>query len=260
MGFLKKLFGGKDAQFVELVLNTIRSSYPGVRIEAGTGMSVLLDGVELDLQQLQAVCERNQTQAAEFIRQHFSYPAALSLRAGTLTAAEAPALVRPQLVPAEFALRFGIQTFPVVSGIAAGLVRRGNAEAPFLRRQEIENAGLEPEALYTRALQNLAADPMDMEVTITDGADRFIGLETHDGFDAARVLLPGVREFAAKKIGLPCLAGIPNSSFLILWSRECSSRFQDYAVEKIETDFTIQPFPLSAARFELTDTGLRSNH
>lgn len=261
MGFLKKLFGGKEAQFQALVLETVRSHYPAVQMEAGAGaMSARLNGVDLDLQRLFAVCEQNQTQAADFVRQYFSYPAALCLRAGKLSPADAEARVRPQLVPEEFAQRFGVFNVPVVAGIASALVLKADPGSPFLRPEEIEAAGLRPEALYARALENLDADPMEMEVTITDGTDRFIGMETHDGFDAVRVLLPRVREFAAKKIGLPCLAGIPNSGFLILWSRECSPRFQDYAAEKIETDYTIQPYPLSKARFELTDTGLRSNH
>jgi hypothetical protein len=89
-----------------------------------------------------------------------------------------------------------------------------------------------------------------MEVTVTDGTDRFIGLEARDGFDAVRILLPKLRELAAEKLGEPYLVGIPNRDFLIFWSAKCSSRFQDYAMEKIDTDFTIQPFRLSSAVFE----------
>lgn len=257
MGIFKKLFANKESQFQERVMDVLGKHYPLIQLEPGTN-SVRLNGIEISIQKLQSVCEQNQTQADEFIQQYFSYPAALCLQAQTLDVSEIKTHVRPQLVPAEFADRFGVITLPFVEGIAVSLVVRRDAEMLFLHTENVKAAGLEPLSLYEKSIRNLDGDKAEMEITITDGTDRFIGMETHDGFDAARILLPRVRTFAATKLGTPYFGGIPNRNFLILWSTQCSQRFQEYAEEKIETDYAIQPFPLSNFRFEVTETDI--NH
>lgn len=257
MGLFKKLFSNKEALFQERVLAVLKKTYPLLQLEPGT-VSVRLNNVEIPLQKLQAVCEQNQTQADEFIQQYFSYPAALCRRAGKVNASEVETQVRPQLVPSEFANQFGVLTLPFIEGIAIAFVLR-DEDMLFLHPDDVKEAGLERQGLYEKAIRNLDSDKAEMEVTITDGTDRFIGMETHDGFDAARVLLPRIRSFAAARLGAPYFAGIPNRSFLILWSTQCSRRFHDYALEKIETDYAIQPFPLSNLRYDLTETDIKKH-
>lgn len=257
MGFLKRLLGGKESKFQQQVLGVLQQHYPGIGIEAGADpLLVRLNGVDLELGKLHQVCEQNQTQADEFIRQYFSYPAALCAKAGSVDQSEVELRVRPQLAPAGFAERFGVVTFPFVPGIHAALVLRGESEEPYLRKEDLAAWGLDAAKLYEKSLLNLNSDQAEMEVTITDGTDRFIGMESHDGFDAARILLPRVRRFAAGKLGASYLGGMPNRNFLILWSKDCSQRFQDYAVEKIETDYAIQPFPLSSSRYEVSESAV----
>lgn len=250
---LQKLGGGKDAQFQRRVTERLRNHYPNHRIEPGPDpQSVLLNGINLNLQELHEVCQKNEMETDSLIVRHFSHPVALMTRISkNLSWSEASDKVRPQFFPAKYRDLVPVLSFPFSQEISAGIVIPSEA-APFLWTEDLKTWGVTPEEAYRKSLANLDGVSMDMETTVTDGTDRFVGMETHDGYDAVRILLPRVRKHAAEKLGEPYLAGIPNRSFVILWSRGCSQRFQDYAVEKVEGDFDIQSYPLSKKILEVT--------
>ena len=257
MGFIQSLFGGKESQFQKTVLEILKPGHAA--LQAGrTPLQIRLNGIEMDLTDLFARCQQNQVQTTELIQQYFSYPLAM-IRSGEYSWSQAEPLVRPQLVSSDLAARMDVVAFPFADSISAVVVIKDGLEQIFVHSSDAEKWSVPRQQLYDRAIANLSTDPFEKEVTITDGTDRFIGLESHDGFDAVRVLLPSIREFAANKLGEPCWAGIPNRDFLILWSRECSVRFQEYAMEKIETDFSIQSYPLTKTRFELSGSQIKSD-
>lgn len=250
MGLLSKLFGtGKDDPFQKKVLRLMEPHTGFIDIRpAGRPLAVLLNGVELDLTELSERCRNNEVQTEELIRQYFSFPTAF-VRSQKFSWYEAQMLVRPQIVPAELGQRFEVFLLPFAGPLAVAIVIKEGPEQFFVHSEHLKEWNVRPEELFNTSIVNFNSDPVEMEVTITDGKDRFIGLETRDGFDAARILLPKVREFAVSKLGEKYFAGLPNRDFLILWSVDCSPRFQEYACEKIETDFSIQNFPLSPERF-----------
>jgi hypothetical protein len=252
MGLIKKLFGGKELQFQDRVLKMLKLK----SVDASAGekpLSIRFHDIELDLKGLFGKCEQNQVQSSELMEQYFSWPLSLVVRR-EFEWNDVDLLLRPQLVPAEIAKLFGIQLFPFSGPIAAALVT--NQHSVFVRKSDLQKWNISPKESFNRAVANLDTDPMEMEVTITDGTDRFIGLETRDGFDAVRILLPRVRDFASVKLGSSYLAGIPNRDFLILWSKDCSTRFQEYALEKIDTDYSIQNYPLTRAHFQVNQTSI----
>jgi len=252
MGFLNKLFGSKEAEFQKQIVRTIQSD---LLQPSSIPLRMVVAGVEIDVSDLYKTCTANEVQSADFIRQYFSFPLAFAIHQDHLWN-EIETQVRPQLVPAAMAKQFDIKIFPFAEPIASCVVVKKDNHQMYIRGEDLKRWNVTPEDVLNRAVVNLDSDKVETEVTITDGTDRFIGLESHDGFDAARILLPRVRELASKKLGLPYLAGFPNRDFLILWSKECSSRFQDYAIEKIETDFSIQNYPLTALKFEVNDQNI----
>jgi hypothetical protein len=249
MAIWNKFFGSKEAEFQKRVIATLESDFVQ---PTSNPLQVQVANVDIDLSELYKTCQSNQVQSVELIRQHFSFPLAFALHTEH-SWNEVESMVRPQLVPAEIARAFEIQLFPFAQPIAACAVIKMDGYQMFVRAADLSRWEVAPEELLNRAVLNLDSDKVETEVTVTDGADRFIGLESHDGFDAARILLPRVRELAAVKLGIPYLAGFPNRDFLILWSTACSPRFQEYAREKIETDYSIQNFPLSSFRFQVND-------
>jgi uncharacterized protein YtpQ (UPF0354 family) len=250
MGIFQKVFGSKEGQFRKKVLVILNERYPGEPFQPVGEDRISLRSVEFDLANLFEACQKNETETSELVFQHFSHPVALTYTTDLLPWDRARTLVRPQLFPAEYRNRIPLQSYPLLEGIVIGIAIKSGQRFPFVRSEHLTQWKVSAEEIYRQSIENLSNDPAETEVTIS-GSDRFIGLETHDGFDAARILMPRIRKLAAEKLGEHYFAGIPNQSFLILWAKDCSSRFQDYALEKVETDFAIQPFPLSKTRFEL---------
>jgi len=254
MGLLNRFFNSREAKFQKSVLDILNRHYPGNTFEPGNSdQSVRVNKVEVKLQHIFAVCQKNETQTEELVLQFFSHAVSLTEEPDASISWDlAQNLIRPQLFPAEYRERIPVISFSLTEDVSIGIVIKDEKRSPFIRKQNAVSWSVAEQVLYERSIQNLDSDKMEMEVTITDGTDRFIGMETHDGYDAARILLPRVRQFAAGKLGERFFAGMPNRNFLILWSKSCSKRFVDYAVEKIDTDFSIQPFPLSSKVFEAT--------
>jgi len=250
MGIFQKVFGSKEGQFRKKVLTILNERYPDEPFQPAGENKISLHGVEFDLGNLFDACQKNETDTSELVFQYFSHPFALTYTTDFLPWDQARSLVRPQLFPAEYQSRVAVQTYPLLEGIVTGIVIKSGNRFPFVRSEHLNQWKISAEEVYRQSIENLSNDPVETEVTVS-GSDRFIGLETHDGFDAARILMPRIRRLATEKLGEHYFAGIPNQSFLILWAKDCSSRFQDYALEKIETDFAIQPFPLSKKPFEL---------
>ena len=252
MKFLSKFFGNKEAEFQKQVIRTLQSDLVQ---PSSNPMHVCVAGVELDLSELYKICTANEVQSADFIRQYFSFPLAF-VHQEDRSWNDVESALRPQLVPIKMAKQFDIQLFDFVEPVAASVVIKADGDQRFVRPEDLKRWNVSPEEIFNRAIVNLDSDKVETEVTITDGSDRFIGLESHDGFDAARILLPRVRDLASAKLGAPYFAGFPNRDFLILWSKECSPRFQEYASEKIETDYSIHSFPLTPLRFEVNEQTL----
>ena len=85
-----------------------------------------------------------------------------------------------------------------------------------------------------------------MQMQSSDNEDaKWVGIETKDGFDAARILIPKLREFLAGRLGNPFRFAIPNRDFLICWNTGTSTLFSDFTASKIRKDFETQPYPLS---------------
>jgi len=258
MGFIQKLFGRKEVQFQKQILSVLEKEFAHLE-PSNDPLRIRIGETELNLSFLYDKCQKNQVQSSELIQQYFSFPIALSARR-EYDWNEAESKMRPQLVPVEIARQFGIQLFDFADPIAASVVIHDGLSQTFVRPSDLQKWNVSQEELLNLSIANLNSHKVEMEVTITDGTDRFIGLESHDGFDAARILLPRVREFASTKLGKTYFAGIPNRDFLILWSKECSRRFQEYAIEKIETDYSIQNYPLTSCRFELNDRSITLYH
>jgi len=252
MALFKKLFGGKEAQFQERILKTLRSKSVNA-LPAEKPLSIRLHGVELDLTDLFHRCEQNQVQSVELIDQYFSWPLDF-VHSKEFSWNQAESLLRPQIVPTAIAKLFGLQLFPFAGALSTALVI--SQHSVYVRSQDLQKWNVVTEESLNRAIVNLDADKMEMEVTITDGTDRFIGLENRDGLDASRILLPRVRDFASAKLNANYFAGLPNRDFLILWSKDCSPRFQEYALEKIDTDYSIQSYPLTRSHFEVNETSI----
>ncbi len=71
-------------------------------------------------------------------------------------------------------------------------------------------------------------------------SERLAVMQTHDGYDAARILIPEIRRGLLQAIlGRPdgtILVGIPNRDFLIAWPEEADEAVQAGIREQLQLD------------------------
>ena len=92
---------------------------------------------------------------------------------------------------------------------------------------------------------------------LVQGPNRCIGIQEMDGYDAARLLVPGFRQFLANHLSMPFFAAIPNRDFLIAWAADCEQAFHQFAREKVARDFGERPYPLPADVFRADEDRVR---
>lgn len=249
MRFLKNIFASKEQQFQQKAIDILRHSYRSTDFQrGGDADSIRVMDRPIDICDLRSRCLENEIDSPSIIEQYFSHPVSMTNIAQTISWEEGKSKIRLQLVPAIFLNASNLAHQPLTDGIEICFVF--GPDGPFVTTETFASWSVSGEELMLAAIENLSAGDFEMEVTVTDGADRFIGVE-NDPFSAARILLPHVRNTAIQKLGEPYYAGLPNRSFLILWSAACSQRFHEYAIEKVQNDFSVEPYPLTPKIFQV---------
>jgi hypothetical protein len=239
------------------VLAMLKQEYPGRAFTAGASSDVIVaEKVELGLSNLRArLCLASPPLSAkervEAARTHFrsTLPLVDRRAPGPEGWASVQSQVMLQFMPAEYGQKFqddkALVSRPFIPGVATAVVIDGEKGYRYVRKVDLVQWKIGVDALFERALKNLDAKSKAAKLQGSRGPDRFLAFEEKDGYDAVRLLLPGVRSEAAKLLGDPFLASIPNRDFLILWSAENGAQFQQFARKKASDDFKTQPYPLS---------------
>jgi uncharacterized protein YtpQ (UPF0354 family) len=127
-------------------------------------------------------------------------------------------IIRPQLTA---------ETLPVVQrpfspGIYIALVLHHGDQYVFINDADLEVFGVTAEEAWEQALDNLDAASTDIELQVfeADGGGKYAIIESGDGYDAARILLPSVRANVADQLGEPYIGAVPTRDFLIFWQAD----------------------------------------
>lgn len=158
---------------------------------------------------------------------------------------EAKPRVRLQLMPAKFRLPNISVTYPFLDDLFISVVVDADHGYAYVREEDLRKWSMSSIDLYEIARENLAAASQGLNISYVPGPPALIALETRDSYDAARILLPELREFAASKLGSPFLAGIPNRDFLILWPASAPHEFQLHVRRQISADSHGRSHPLT---------------
>jgi hypothetical protein len=164
---------------------------------------------------------------------------------------EAVVRIRPQIMPIEYLEQAPapLLAWELNDDVAIAIVVDQENSYSYVREEDLSVWSKTRESVRERAVDNLNRASAGMQMQSSDGPDKFVGIQVADGYDAARILIPGLRELLASQLGSPFYVGIPNRDFLICWSASCSQRFHDFARGKIAKDFEVQPYPLSPEVF-----------
>ena len=165
--------------------------------------------------------------------------------------------VRLQLMPAEL-IREGISvTYPLLDQVVVSVVIDSPHGYAYVRHEDLAKWDMSLFDLYEVACENLKQASEGVEISFIDGPPAMIVLQTQDGYDAARVLLPEFRQFAAERLGSPFYAAIPNRDFLIMWAQTEDTSFHEHIKNQVRVDANSQSHPLTSTILVVTEEKIR---
>jgi hypothetical protein len=167
------------------------------------------------------------------------------------------ARLRLQLVPFTVAKHDSLVVYPLHPTVVIAVVVDAPEGFAFIRHQDAARWGLAPDTLYAKAVEGLRLGSADIKPQFTGRPNRCIALQTGDGYDAARLLIPDFRTFLGARLSRPFFAAIPNRGFLMAWSEDCEPAFHAYAQEKVMRSCAERPFPLTPDLFRVDEKGVR---
>jgi uncharacterized protein YtpQ (UPF0354 family) len=234
--------------------------HPGEKIEPERGRddSVRMRGVSVGLANARAdFLHSNGTDATlrEIVRRYSSL--AFSEPSGIADASEARPRLRPVLVPREYDRMLDL-IFPFSRGLRLAIVLDEPERMRYLTAKELTTLELERGAVVDVAIENLYKASADLSLQMsTKKGSEFIICAMDDGYAAARILVPGLRQHFGKRLGFPYYCGIPNRDFLVCWSSSNDRDVHDGLSKQVRADYGEQPHPLSGDVFRVTDKDSR---
>jgi hypothetical protein len=246
-------------EYQKHVLNVVRKQFPSETFEAtDEPLMVRCGESQLGLHNLYSEYLRDRLanrSRDRSIREHFARMVAnLTVREELedVPWAEIQARIRPQFMPSEYTDIASLVTFPFTDEVLIALVIDSPETYAYVTVEESQKWGQPASALYDIAIANLDAASAGTKMHVSAGPDRCVGVEANDGYNAARLLLPGIRAAAVEHLDSPCFAVIPNRDFLFFWATDSSPSFQANVRQNAKRDRQIQPYPLTDAVFAVT--------
>jgi uncharacterized protein YtpQ (UPF0354 family) len=248
-------------EFVERVVEIVRGKFPLVKIAAGEGFSLKMNGNIASLENLYRVTLLRPTEiqrhverwVVELIRAAEGTPD----RSGNLedvkdrilpmvlsrssSEVDSGSLVTQPLVDALF-VAYAVDSDRTISYIPTGVFEQWEISLDQLHEIALNNLVSKSEAISAHAAQD------------EDGKINLILFQTMDGYDASRVLLPTLHERLREHLGSPFAAGIPNRDILLCFrdDPETVKRLR----EQIGQDFKQMPHQVTDRLLLITPDGI----
>lgn len=245
------------------VLKIAKAAYPAIPFDAPADNPdvIMANRMQIGLQNLKAKFEqsdRSEQTLEQLVVQHLDIILKGKQSASDVAFDIAREKLRPQLMPPEFARQalLPIISFPFGKAVTIGIVLDDEKAYAYVRREDAVRWKKSEKELLDLAITNLDAASRGIQMNSSENADsKFVAIETKDGFDAARILLPKLQQFLSDRLGSPFLFGVPNRDFLICWNVGASARFSEFTASKLQKDFAAQPYPLSSHVFQIASDG-----
>lgn len=148
-----------------------------------------------------------------------------------------------QIMPIEYGDKMPILHFPLGDEVIIGIAIDDEKSYRYTTEKDLESWQVSAEDVYQTAEQNLSEKTKGIEMMVVP--NNLAIVNTLDSFDAARILLPELRQFFAENLGTPFYFGIPNRDFLICFSAEADEEMQQNIRNQIQNDVGERPYPLS---------------
>jgi uncharacterized protein YtpQ (UPF0354 family) len=243
--------------FRQKVLTILRKNFPGYDFTEGNDFDQISVGeMMLGLTNLRAkflLGSQTQTDLENLVKEQFGNLEKTVEYVNNISEQESwsdvKSLVMLQIMPIEYAEKFSAIHYPLADEVVIGVVIDDENSYRYATDNDANKWDVTAEEIYDKALENLEKKSNAIEMMVIPKPVGLVVINTMDSFDAARILLPRMREFFAEQIGTPFYFGIPNRDFLICFSAESDEETQRNIRKQIVTDNSERPYPLSSRTF-----------
>jgi hypothetical protein len=145
----------------------------------------------------------------------------------------------------------------LVPSLCVGYVVDGDRTVSYVTWAALKRWNIDLERVHERALANLVArsESMNAHAAQDDsGRINLILFQTHDGFDASRLLLPSLHERLREHLGSPFVAAIPNRDILLCFRNEPDT--VESLRDQINSDFRTMPHQVTNRLLLVTPDGI----
>jgi hypothetical protein len=251
-------------QYQQHVLGLVAATFPDEVFEGSPDPFLIKHGAaELGLRNLYALHTQKQFEPEErdaHIREHvWRILEALHLTqdASAPPWEEARGKLRLQLMRTEHTLRAPVSAFPFAGEVVVAIAIDLTHAYSYVSPAHLDQWKVTEELAYQQALSNLEQASAGIQIHATEAPQRLLAIQTGDGYDAARLLIPAMRKLAVEHLGEPCYAAVPNRDFLIMWSRSNPEEFQTLVRDQIRQDCESQPYPLTSTVIVVTEAEVK---
>jgi uncharacterized protein YtpQ (UPF0354 family) len=249
-------------EFADEVVRVIKAKFPLVSIRrAGDAMSLRLNGHTISLENLyRAVSydardpERQITRwVVELLRATEGRP---DDEAGFEQVRDR---IYPMLLPAhgrDSAYETAVHQ-PLIEGLQVAYAIDSDRTITYIPRRQFDKWGVSIDQLHEAAIANLVTRSSRLEVQAGQDAEGRVGIlliQTLDGYDASRLLLPTLHQQFREHLGSPFLAAIPNRDILVCCRNDPA--MLDRVRQQAAHDFQSMPHSLTERLFLVTADGI----
>lgn len=146
---------------------------------------------------------------------------------------------------------------PLLPGLRVVYALDNDRTIAYIPQQVFDGWGITLDQLHDTALENLVDRSREIggqAAQDEDGTINLVILQTLDGYDASRLLLPSLHDRLRRFLGSPFAAGIPNRDILLCF------RNDDQMIERlrkqIASDYKEMPHQISDKVFLVTPDGI----
>ena len=171
--------------------------------------------------------------------------------------------IRPQIFPKDYLdnklikQKIVFKKLNFSNDLLEGYVIDSEKAFQYINKEHLKKWNINLEAIKKTAYDNLATASSETRLNPVSAKGReargkYLVISVKDGYAAARLLLPEMRNKIESELGKPCFVAIPNRDFLVAWSYNFSKKKE--FKRQVLRDFHYKDHPLSPEIFQIVNT------
>ena len=246
--------------FVPFAIEKLRSVVPNSAIQHVSGYTVLVDGRRLDLENLHRMVLHELPRATSIVEHYFEQLfGGSSPNIFVSSFDEIRERIMPRIQPVtifKHLSREQVAHVPFVQGTVIVFVVDWPQMTVSLTSEQLHSWRVTAEEVEEIARGNLEkhAPSIEWQTVESKEGGRAAIITEHDGYDAARILLPEFHEMLSEELGGDFLVGIPARDLIVAYRGP--RPFYERLAGRIKHDFGRLPYPISPHPFLVTRDGV----